>query len=478
MYNMEHSPSRYYQMIHNYQEAQLLFAAVRLNIFSYLDTPTTAEAIAKILNCNKQQLELLLLSLVSCGLISRLGNFYANTPETKDFLSRNSDVFLGEALLFREKMTSLDGLELKLKADQKLCKKNYDFAALAKATIPEMYTGRVQSFIEKMEKLFPDPQRPLRVLDLGGGTGVLAIEFTKHFPGSRANVFETPEVAAITKDIIRQQHSEKSVGVLAGNFNTDDFGGVYDLIIASGILNFVEGDLSCFIQKLSSALRDGGYLLVIGQYIDHDYDAPANMLSWLSGFLDGVPLPPSDREMEAAIKKAGLKTADILKDTIFEGQLYRKGTADLSVCSGDVVRSFIELTEQIANSKTNILDFGSEDMTFYRGEIHMIKMIGDFPGIYSAELARKFGITRPVVHTTLQKLSERELIIKEDDENDKKRYRLYLTEKGWTAYRFHQKYHEENDRTLFDYLSDMPGDQLASIKGFLDQAITLIYNHA
>lgn len=26
----------------------------------------------------------------------------------------------------------------------------------------------------------------------------------------------------------------------------------------------------------------------------------------------------------------------------------------------------------IANGKTNVLDFGSDEMTFYRGEIHMI----------------------------------------------------------------------------------------------------------
>ena len=84
------------------------------------------------------------------------------------------------------------------------------------------------------------------------------------------------------------------------------------------------------------------------------------------------------------------------------------------------IRAFIDLTEQIANSKTNILDFGSEDMTFYRGEIHMIKMIGDFPGIYSAELARKFGITRPVVHKTLQKLSDRGLIMREDGRKGQK----------------------------------------------------------
>lgn len=478
MYNMENSPGRYYQLIHNYQETQLLFTAIRLNIFTHLDTPATAEAIAESINCDGKQSKLLLLSLVSCGLISRVGDYFVNTPETKDFLSRSSEVFLGEALMFREKMTSLDGLEFKLKAGEKFQKNRYDFAELAKASIPEMYTGRVQCFLEEMKKLFPDPQRPLRIMDLGGGTGILAIEFTRHYPKSQATVFEMPQVAAVTKEVISQYDANKNVSVVSGNFNTDDFGENYDLIIASGILNFVEGELSGFIQKLSLALKDDGYLLVIGQYADHDYDAPANMLSWLSGFLDGVPLPPSGSEMEEAVKKAGLKATDILNDRIFEGRIYRKGTAGISVCSGDVIRSFIELTEQIANSKTNVLNFGSEDMTFYRGEIHMLKMIGDFPGIHSASLARKFGITRPVVHKTLQKLSERELIKKEDDEEDKKRYRLYLTDKGLTAYRFHQKYHEENDKALFDYLADVPGDQLNSIKGFLEQAITLIHNHA
>ena len=152
MYNMENNPGRYYQMMHNYQEAQLLFTAIRLNIFSYLDTPVTAEVISKKLKYDKKRLELLLLSLVSCGLIGKLGDYYANTPETKDFLSRNSEVFLGEALLYREKMASLDGLESKLTAGQKPLEESCDFVELANATLPEMYTGRVQSFIEKMSK--------------------------------------------------------------------------------------------------------------------------------------------------------------------------------------------------------------------------------------------------------------------------------------------------------------------------------------
>lgn len=202
------------------------------------------------------------------------------------------------------------------------------------------------------------------------------------------------------------------------------------------------------------------------------------MLSWLSGFLEGIPLPPSTQEIEKALQKSGLIVADRIKVSMFEGRIYQKGSTDFSVHSNEVIGSFIELTERIANSKTNLLNFGSEDMTFYRGEIHMIKTIGDYPGIHSAELARKYGITRPVVHKTLQKLSERGLIVKQDDPEDKKRYLLYLTEKGQIAYRAHEKYHEEYDEALFHFLADTPGDKLAAMKDFLDHAIGLIQNHA
>ncbi|MNC28564.1 Multidrug resistance operon repressor [compost metagenome] len=144
----------------------------------------------------------------------------------------------------------------------------------------------------------------------------------------------------------------------------------------------------------------------------------------------------------------------------------------------DVIHSFISLTEQIANSRTNVLDFGSEDMVFYRGEIHILKTIGDYPGIFSSEIARKFGITRAVIHKTLMKLEERGLVAKEQDEEDKKRYRLRLTEKGWTAYRHHEEYHRRFDRELFDYIETLSGEQLEAVSGFLKHAGRLIRNHA
>jgi DNA-binding MarR family transcriptional regulator len=150
----------------------------------------------------------------------------------------------------------------------------------------------------------------------------------------------------------------------------------------------------------------------------------------------------------------------------------------MEVSGTEVINAFIALTENIANSRTNVLDFGSEDMTFYRGEIHIIKMIGDYPGIFSSEIARRFGITRAVVHKTLLKLEERGLVRKGQDDIDKKRHKIFLTEKGRLAYQYHEEYHNQYDKALFDFVSGLPDSQLDAIKGFLEHANNLIQNHA
>lgn len=70
------------------------------------------------------------------------------------------------------------------------------------------------------------------------------------------------------------------------------------------------------------------------------------------------------------------------------------------------------MTERIDNGKKNILDFDLEEMKFYRGELHMIKMIGDHPGIFISEMARNFNVTRAVVAKTVRKIEEHNFLEK------------------------------------------------------------------
>lgn len=138
---------------------------------------------------------------------------------------------------------------------------------------------------------------------------------------------------------------------------------------------------------------------------------------------------------------------------------------------------FISMVEKVANGKLNVLDFGEEDMVFYRGEIHILKKIGDYEGIYSSELAEYLGVTRAVIHKTLLKLSQRNLIYKVEDENDRKRKKLYLTEKGKRAYEFHERYHRESDAEFIGFLEHLNEEEYKIIYEFLIEAKKLVDKH-
>jgi len=141
-----------------------------------------------------------------------------------------------------------------------------------------------------------------------------------------------------------------------------------------------------------------------------------------------------------------------------------------------VIGEYIKMVEKIANGRTNVLKFG-DNMVFYRGEIHMIKMIGDHPGIYLSEMARNFKITRAVVSKTVMKLEKKGFIRKEKDLSDRKRLQLFLTEKGEKAYIAHQDYHNYYDSPLFTYLNELSSDELSVVDEFLKRANMLIDNH-
>ncbi len=142
-----------------------------------------------------------------------------------------------------------------------------------------------------------------------------------------------------------------------------------------------------------------------------------------------------------------------------------------------LVNLFIAMIEKVANGNINILDFGSEDMTFYRGEIHILKKIGDESGIYSSEIARDMGVTRAVIHKTVKKLEERGLVYKLEDDLNKRRKKLYLTEKGQHAYKLHEEYHEEHDKAFFDFIRSLNGEESQLIIEFLKRANELVDKH-
>lgn len=319
---------RYYTMLEQYQQAQILFTAIHLNVFTYLNEWTSVQQAAHKTGYQEFALGHFLLSLSALGFLERDGERYRNTPDSSAFLSKDSPLYIGETLLFREKMTSLQQLGQQISGEIERAP-TYDFAMLARVTVPEMYaTGRVSSFLEAMKELFPQNNAPVKMLDLGGGSGILAMEFAKQYPNSSAVVFEHPSVAATSRMILHEQGAPKNVSVIEGDFNKDPFGGPYDLLVASGILDFAAEHLSDFLQKIANTLSPKAYLLLIGQLSNNQEQPPHRLVSWLTGRLNGLPLAPSGYDVENALKKAGVFRLRVVNAGRFCGLLYQKENND------------------------------------------------------------------------------------------------------------------------------------------------------
>lgn len=322
---MELKPNIYYKTILQYREAELLFEALKLDIFSYLDEPTTLEEFLKSTNYDKENTKYFLSALLSCGYIEKNNLTYCNTKCSKLYLSKNSSKYIGKAILFREKLGSISNIGDKVKDNSLGQNDKLDFSELAEIVHDEMYvTGRVDDFNREIKQLFSDKYRNYKVLDLGGGSGVLSIEFIRNFPNSTAYVFETSEVACISKKIIEKNDMQDKIFVLEGDFNVDAIGDGYDLIIASGIFNFVNMDITEFICKVSDALVLNGHLLIIGSFFENEEYHKEHILNWLKGYINGMKPAPKKSEIEQSMRKANLSLEKRIKVGLFAGELRRK----------------------------------------------------------------------------------------------------------------------------------------------------------
>lgn len=322
-------PDKYYEKISACRECQILLEAIRVDIFSYLDIPVTLEELAEKTEFNSRNLEFFLKGLLSCNYIKIEDSRYFNTLEGKKFLSRNSESYLGESIIFREEMCRIENIEKLLKGEDTADRVPYDFSKLADVVQKEMYaTGRVEDFINVISKLFPDSEKSYKLLDLGGGSGVLAMEFIKKFRNSSANVFEIPEVACLIKKSIRENKMEDFISIMEGDFNTDEIGENYDLIIASGILNFINIPLNCFMDKISQALNKNGYLMVINSLLEEKGVYPkGNILNWLTGYMKGARPAPERKNFYEVMKNLNFTSLSCSNIGVFEAYLYKKGAS-------------------------------------------------------------------------------------------------------------------------------------------------------
>ena len=137
------------------------------------------------------------------------------------------------------------------------------YPALMQRLIPHYDLQR-----DVMVSLMPaDRRRPLRILDLGCGPGVLASRLLDEYPRATLTLFDLTEEMI---DVCRSRLGQGSrVAFAVGDFRTDDVGEGYDVIVASRSLHHAPLDeRPALAARLLHSLAPGGQLITAEVVVD------------------------------------------------------------------------------------------------------------------------------------------------------------------------------------------------------------------
>jgi precorrin-6B methylase 2 len=268
-------------------------------------------------------------SLVALGFLNREGSsreaVYTNTAETSAFLDKNKAHYIGGILemandrLYKFWGDLEEGLitgkpqnENKHNPDGNLFKALYESPERLRQFINAMSSIQTSNFIALAQKF--DFSKYMTLCDIGGASGMLAIQVAKQNPHMNCTNFDLPEVNNIARETIGKFGLDSRVSTINGDFFTDDFPKA-DIISMGNILHDWNIEKKkMLIRKAYEALPEGGAFIAVETIIDDERRTNAlgllmslNMLIELG---DGFNFTGADFDQWA--KEAGFKNTLVL----------------------------------------------------------------------------------------------------------------------------------------------------------------------
>lgn len=141
-----------------------------------------------------------------------------------------------------------------------------------------------------------------------------------------------------------------------------------------------------------------------------------------------------------------------------------------------IAKKYLLLFEKISNISRQARSFDT-DVDIYRSEIHIIQLIGDQSELYISEISKLIGVTKGTVSQIVKRLETKGLVNKKMDATNNTRQIARLTDKGRTAYKAHNRYHNEQHAEMENYLKSLDASQIEALETFLNLAQEIIEDH-
>ncbi len=299
-----------------FKASRLVIAAERLRLFRLLHGKGLAEdEIGKKLKIHRRYTAVFLDALVSMGLLVKKGKVYRNSALAEKYFVKERPIYWTrqysrECSKAFEAYSSLE--KVLLSGD--ISHANYLEAMKDDAEEAEDFTQMLFYYHQpEAEALaaYLDLEKMSRILDAGGGSGVMSIALLKKNPKLEASILDIEPVCRIAKKNICSAGLSDRMDVIPGDFHKGMPKG-YDVIMLCDVGKVSEG----LLKEAYRRLPPGGMIVLVDRFLSNDRTEPLDrLLSQFEGSSFGME---TGEEMVKLVKKSGfgeVRMKQLINDT-------------------------------------------------------------------------------------------------------------------------------------------------------------------
>lgn len=289
------SPDPIFQMLTGFWVSKAMMTAVELDLFTKLagGRQASVQELQEMLSMESRPVQVFASALASLGLLQKNegggeGRF-SNSPLAEAFLSAKSPAYMGGIVrMFDERLyKGWDHLTWALANNKPVDAMNGGGveSMFADATKNESVEA-MQKFTHAMHGISVGPAMALarafdfakckKMLDVGGGSGVYALQVAKEYPQVEATITDLAPVCKVADEYISRYGFAGRVRTLVVDFFNEDLPKGYDVVFFSHIIHdYDEDKCVALLKKAYASLSEGGSVILSEWMLNDAKTGPA-----------------------------------------------------------------------------------------------------------------------------------------------------------------------------------------------------------
>ena len=259
--------------------ALALLAGRQLDLFTPLkDASLSAEAIAEKLGVDASKLELLLYALVAAGILTVDAGLFSNTPEANHFLVRGEPNYIDGG-------RDIDLWAHLLETVLKTANSVRSGSPQARHDYRNMPAEELERFFLKLHPGALAAGRDLvsrcdfsscrRMLDVGGGSGGVAIAVAEACPHISATIVDLPTVTPYTQQFVNASSAKDRLHILAADVASNKLTGSYDLAVLKAFTQTLSPiEIRRALENVTSVIEPTGTVCILAHILDDSRFSP------------------------------------------------------------------------------------------------------------------------------------------------------------------------------------------------------------